>query len=325
LKNKYWKEQETLKENLSPEKFKKKEIQITYLQNQLSECKSENNKLKMTQEILEKEKENLVNYNQNLSTQLTQEKRKFKKMESAIKNNTKKKQIPNSAKTSTLPEKSFKTINKGFDNQIPKTIFDSTYMDIDVELNFKEEHKNMITYLENANKRTEDELLQDLNEFYEDVNTEDYQIQTMKKIMDGETKTLIYDANYTYEYILINYGALVYAKEELSNYDSYSQNMEYKLKCAGENMKNWNHDGGKLIWFTIMSQVYLIHEQFEESTLKLTKDETLIKKLKVLMDEPQLLIEKEYRYEFLLTAIGTVLHARKEVLEEFKNVEICRY
>merc|ERR1711925_16143 len=71
LKTKYWKEQETFKENLCPEKFKEKETQINNLQKQLSECQSENNKLKMTQEILENDNQNLTTYNHNLSTQLT--------------------------------------------------------------------------------------------------------------------------------------------------------------------------------------------------------------------------------------------------------------
>jgi len=330
LKNKYWVEQETLKENLSPEKFKEKEKQINYLQNQLSKTESENNKLKMTQEILEKEKENLTNYNQNLLTQLAQEKKKFKET-IALKNNTKKKQATNSATTSTPPEKVFKNIKK-IDNKIRNGILskkdiNSTYMDINADLNFEEEYTTMITFLENENKSNEDELLRDLNEFYQDVNTKDYQIQRIKKIMEEDTKTLMYDPNYTYEFVLINYGALVYAKEEISKYDSYSQDVETKMNCVNEKMKNWNDAGGKFIWFTILSHVYLIHEQFEESTVpsKFIKDETLIEKLKVLMKEPQLLLEKEYRYEFMLTAIGTVMHARKEVLDEFKNVEIFSY
>jgi len=92
LKTKYWEEQETFKENLCPEKFKEKETQINDLQKQLSECQSENNKLKMTQEILENDNENLTTYNHNLSTQLTQEKKKFKDMELTMKKNVKKQQ-----------------------------------------------------------------------------------------------------------------------------------------------------------------------------------------------------------------------------------------
>jgi len=68
----------------------------------------------MTQEILEKEKENLENYNQNLSTQLTQEKKKCKRMELTMKNDAKKLKQTNIPKEKSLPPK--KHFAKYFDN-----------------------------------------------------------------------------------------------------------------------------------------------------------------------------------------------------------------
>jgi len=368
LKKKYWEEQETLKENLSPEKFKEKETQIIYLQNQLSKTESENNKLKMTQEILEKEKENLTNYNQNFLTQLTQEKKKCKELESTLKNNTKKQQATNyntaAATTSTLPEKPFKTVKNKLElalqNDVKKkqtniltkkstlptkfssktsTInFDNMLLDVistnkevidaiseynSTNLDFEETFNTMIGFLEKEYKRNENEVLQDLKEFYEDVNTMDFQIQKMKALMaEHDTQTLKIDPNYTYEFLVINYGAFIYAAEQLAEFNSDSDQMEKKMKYADPQIqKFWYRDGGKVIWFTIMTHIYLNHKTYHEDALKSMTDQTLLKQFARLTKDTQLLAEKAHQYEFILTAIGTVMHAQKELLEDFKNLK----
>merc|ERR1712034_63460 len=84
LENRFCEEQKTLKENLSSEKFNQKETQINVLQKQFSESQSENDKLKMTQKLFEKEKMELEIYNENISLQLTHGKKQFSECESEI-------------------------------------------------------------------------------------------------------------------------------------------------------------------------------------------------------------------------------------------------
>merc|ERR1712034_135225 len=84
LENRFWEEQKTLKENLSSENFNQKETQINVLQKQFSESQSENDKLKMSQKLFEKEKMELEIYNENISLQLTHGKKQFSECESEI-------------------------------------------------------------------------------------------------------------------------------------------------------------------------------------------------------------------------------------------------
>jgi predicted HNH restriction endonuclease len=186
---------------------------------------------------------------------------------------------------------------------------------------FEGELTNMVNYFEYENKVNEHSVLKDIYEYCENINTRDDRTPKLIALIEKDTKILMGDPNYNYEFALIHYGGLIYASEELTALDSDSNYMIRKLKSVSPEIQNlWENDG-QWLWFKVMHDIFNMHKKYHEDALKSIHNKALIAKLNNLLNKPYLFEKKEYQYEFFLTVMGTEMHAKKETVEIIKQIQ----
>jgi len=122
------------------------------------------------------------------------------------------------------------------------------------------------------------------------------------------------DPNYRYEFAMIHYGATLHCQ-------SVFDQIEETPKSASPKTQEWWKNHGKWLWTEVMQNIYSIHSNYHIDAVKSIKDKKLNEKFKQLIQNGHLFQTKEYQYELMLMKIGTAWYARKEALEEFKNLK----
>jgi hypothetical protein len=180
---------------------------------------------------------------------------------------------------------------------------------------FDEEYEEMITYLQSENYKNEALFLQTMENYFKEIKSVE-KIQKIEALLEMNTNNLIGNPKYAYEFVLLHYGATVYAQVTLKHID-------VAPKSASVKIKNWWNNGGKWLWFKIMQKIYKNHNRCYTDALKLMNDKKLIERFQRLKREFQPFTgkKKEYEYEFILTSMGAAIWARKEGLAEFKNLK----
>jgi len=179
--------------------------------------------------------------------------------------------------------------------------------------NCDEEYDEMLTYLQSENYKNEVMFLQTMEDYFKEIKSVE-KIQKIEALLEMNTNNLIGNPKYTYEFVLIHYGATLHARDTFNHIDKAPKSASIKLQ-------NWWNNGGKWLWFKIMQKIYKNHNKCYTDALKLMNDKRLIERFQRLMCESQPFKKKEYQYEFILTSMGAAIHGRKEGLAEFKNLK----